>query len=122
MQARGREITEKYKALRLHPDSLYGSRLVKTFLNKFIRDGQKAFSHKQVLTALTYYRMSFRRPQMFFALLRLFQRLRVQFTLVSRRQGRNFIDIPNPVRRNKRDVLNLQLMYTSISARPERDV
>lgn len=122
MRARGGEITQKYKALRLHSDSLYGSRLVKTFFNKFIRKGRKAFSREQVLIALTYYRMSFRRPQLFFALLRLFQRLRVQFTLVHRRQARNFIDIPNPVRRNKRDVLNLQLLYTTISGRRERHV
>jgi ribosomal protein S7 len=122
MRARGNVITEKYKALRLHPDSLYGSRLVQTFFNKFIQKGQKAFSRKQAFSALIYYRMSFRRPQLFFALLRLFQRLRAQFTLVHRRQGNIYIAIPVPVRRNKRDVLNLQLLYYAISNRRERSV
>lgn len=120
MRARGRTITEKYKALRLHSDSLYGSRLMQTFFNKFIQKGKKAFSRKQTLDALTYYRMSFRRPTLFFALLRLFQRLRIQFILLQRRESRKFVDVPVPVRRNKRDVMNLQTLYGAISNRRER--
>jgi len=120
MRARKREISEKYKSFRLQPDSLYSSRLVQTFFNKFIKKGKKALSRKHLRTALTNYRSTIRRPQLFFGLLRLFYRLRVQFILVQRRQARNLINVPVPVRRNKRDVLSLQTLYKAISGRRER--
>ena len=47
-------------------------------------------------------------------------RLRVQFTLPLRRKGRQLIPFPNPVRRNKRDVLNIQALYGAIKKRRER--
>jgi hypothetical protein len=72
------------------------------------------------LTALTNYRSTIRRPQLFFGLLRLLYRLRVQFILVQRRQARNLINVPVPVRRNKRDVLSLQTLYKAIASRRER--
>ena len=120
MRARKREISEKYKSFRLQPDSLYGSRLVQTFFNKFIKKGKKALSRRHIFTALTSYRSGIRRPQLFFGLLRLFYRLRVQFILVQRRQARNLINVPVPVRRNKRDVLSLQTLYNAITSRRER--
>jgi small subunit ribosomal protein S7 len=122
MRARKREISEKYKSLRLQPDSFYNSRLIQTFLNKFIKKGKKTLARKHLFSALTVYRRSMRRPQVFFALLRLFQRLRVQFILAQRRQGRNFINVPFPVRRNKRDVLNLQTLYKAITSRRDRSL
>jgi len=70
--------------------------------------------------ALTKYRSTIRRPALFFGLLRLFYRIRIQLLLVQRRQGRNLINVPVPVRRNKRDVLNLQTLYKTISSRRER--
>lgn len=120
MRARGRELTEKYKALRLHSDALYGSRLMQTFFNKFIQKGKKASSRKHVFRALTYYRMSLRRPTLFFALLRLFKKLYVQFTIIQRRRGRQFIRVPFPLRRNKRDVMNLQMLHGAVASRRER--
>jgi ribosomal protein S7 len=120
MKARKREISEKYKSLRLQPDSLYSSRLIQTFFNKFIKKGKKALSRRHILTALTNYRSTIRRPQLFFGLLRLLYRLRVQFILVQRRQARNLINVPVPVRRNKRDVLSLQTLYKAITSRRER--
>jgi small subunit ribosomal protein S7 len=122
MRARKREISEKYKSFRLQPDSLYSSRLIKTFFNKFIKKGEKALSRKHILSALTRYRSSIRRPQLFFGLLRLFYRLRVQFILGQRRQGRVMLNVPIPVKRNKRDVLNLQTLYRAISDRRERSL
>ena len=120
MRARKRAISEKYKSTRLQPDSYYDSRLIQTFFNKFIKKGKKALSRRHMVSALTRYRTLFRRPQMFFAMLRLFQQLRVQMVVVQKRQGRNLINVPVPVRRNKRDVLNLQTLYTAITARRER--
>jgi ribosomal protein S7 len=122
MRARKREISEKYKAMRLQPDSLYSSRLIRTFFNKFIKKGEKALSRKHTFTALTHYRSTIRRPQLFFGLLRLFYRLRIQFILGQRRQGRTMLNVPIPVKRNKRDVLNLQTLYRAISVRRERSL
>jgi len=120
MRARKREISEKYKSFRLQPDALYSSRLIQTFLNKFIKRGNKSLSRRHVFRALTNYRSTIRRPQLFFGLLRLFYRLRVQFILVQRRQARALINVPVPVRRNKRDVLSLQTLYKAITGRRER--
>ena len=120
MRARKREISEKYKAFRLQPDSLYDSRLIQTFFNKFTKKGKKALARRHLFLALGRYRRSFRRPQLLFALIRLFYRLRIQFILVQRRQARNLINVPVPVRRNKRDVLSLQTLYKAISSRRER--
>lgn len=122
MRARKREISEKYKSLRLHTDSLYNSRLIQTFFNKFIKKGKKALARKQLFLALSGYRRGIRRPQLFFALLHLFYRLRVQFVLAQRRQGRSFINVPFPVRRNKRDVLNLQTLFKVIVSRKDRSL
>jgi len=122
MRARKREISEKYKSFRLQPDSFYSSRLIKTFFNKFIKKGKKALSRKHLFTALTLYRRTIRRPQLFFGLLRLFYRLRVQFILGQRRQGRTMINVPLPVKRNKRDVLSLQTLYKAIANRRERSL
>lgn len=46
--------------------------------------------------------------------------LRTQFTLVARRQGKTILDVPTPIRRNKRDILNVQTFYSSIQKRRER--
>lgn len=120
MRPRKREISEKYKAMRLQPDSFYQSRLIQTFFNKFIKKGKKSTARRHVFMALTRYRALFRRPQLFFSLLRLFQQLRVQFILAQKRQGRGTINVPVPVRRNKRDVLNLQTLYVAVTSRRER--
>jgi ribosomal protein S7 len=122
MRARKREISEKYKSFRLQPDSFYSSRLIRTFFNKFIKKGEKALSRKHLFTALTQYRSAIRRPQMFFGLLRLFYRLRIQFILRQRRKGRVYLNVPFPVKRNKRDVLNLHTLYKAISNRRERSL
>jgi len=120
MRARKREISEKYKSFRLQPDSFYSSRLIRTFFNKFIKKGEKALSRKHLFTALVRYRRTIRRPALFFGLLRLLYRLRIQFILGQRRKGRTMISVPIPVKRNKRDVLNVQTLYKAIANRRER--
>jgi len=120
MRARKREISEKYKSFRLQPDSLYSSRLIRTLLNKFIKQGKKSLSRRHFFAALAQYRRAIRRPQLFFGLLRLLYRLRIQFILGQRRQGRTMLNVPIPVKRNKRDVLNLQTLYKAICNRRER--
>ena len=120
MRPRNQQLTEKYKAIRLRTDSFYGSRTIQIFLNKFITEGKKAVSRRQVIGALVRYRCHFRRPTMFYSLVRVLHRLRIQFILVQRRKARELLSVPVPVRRNKRDVLNLQTLYKAISGRHER--
>jgi ribosomal protein S7 len=120
MRPRNQELSEKYKAFRLQPDSLYASRLIQTFFNKFTKKGKKALARGHMFRALVHFRILFRRPKLFYALIRLFQRLRIQFILKQRRQGRKLVNVPFPVRRNKRDVLNLQTIYSAVTNRRER--
>lgn len=42
--------------------------------------------------------------------------------MVSRRRGRSFIDVPVPVRRNKRDILGVQSLFSAIRHRSERQL
>lgn len=120
MRAIHRELTEKYKAIRLQPSAMFLSRFLQTFLNKFIRKGKKAQARTLVYRALINLRMTVRRPVMYHVLLRMFRRLRLQFLLVSFRKGRKILEVPVPVRRNKRDVLNLHAVSSSVKRRDER--
>jgi len=122
MRARPRDLTEKYKAFRLQPESLFLSRLVQTFFSKFTKKGKKALARRHLYQALTQFRLLLRRPKMYAMLLRIFMRLRVQFLLPLRRKGRQLVAVPVPVRRNKRDVLNIQALYRAIQKRRERSL
>jgi small subunit ribosomal protein S7 len=122
MRARARDLTEKYKAFRLQPESLFLSRLVQTFFSKFTKKGKKALARRHVYQALMQFRLLLRRPKMYVMLLRIFMRLRVQFLLPLRRKGRQLVAVPVPVRRNKRDVLNIQALYRAIQKRRERSL
>jgi len=122
MRARPRDITEKYKAFRLQPESLFLSRLVQTLFSKFTKKGKKALARRHIYQALTQFRLLLRRPKMYVMLLRILMRLRVQFILPLRRKGRQLISVPVPVRRNKRDVLNIQALYHAIQKRRERSL
>lgn len=95
-------------------------RLIQTFFNKFTKKGKKALARRHLFTALTQFRFTLRYPKMYYALLRIFHRLRIQFLLASKRKGRNLISVPVPVRRNKRDVLNIQTLYKAVTSRRER--
>jgi len=122
MRARSRDLTEKYKAFRLQPESLFLSRLVQTFFSKFTKKGKKALARRHLYQALTQFRLLLRRPKMYVMILRIFMRLRVQFLLPLRRKGRQLVAVPVPVRRNKRDVLNIQALYRAIQKRRERSL
>jgi ribosomal protein S7 len=57
---------------------------------------------------------------MYNSLLRSLHRLRVPMILVAKRKGRKILEVPIPVRRNKGDILGLQMLVTAISQRRER--
>jgi len=120
MRPKNKQLSEKYKSFRLQPDPFYSSRLIQTLFNKFIKKGKKALARHHMYRALTFYRMAVRRPEMFWSLIHMLRRLRIQFLLIPRRQARKYINVPFPVRRNKRDVLNLQTIYKAVTARRER--
>jgi ribosomal protein S7 len=120
MVAFHRELTEKYKAFRHPKDPLFLSRRLQTVFNKFVRRGKKALARRHLYHALTQYRMVVRRPRMYNALLRSLRRLRISMMLVARRKGRKIIEVPVPVRRNKGDILSLQMLANAISSRREQ--
>ncbi len=120
MVFKARDLTAKYRAFRHQPDPLYSSRIFLTFVNKFIKAGEKATARKHLYSALAQFRIRRRRPTQLQTVLRIFRRLRLHFTLASRRRGRDIKTVPVPLFRNKRDVLNLQALYNSIRKREER--
>ena len=122
MKTRYRDMTEKYKTLRLQPDSLYSSRTIATLFNKFTKKGEKARARRHIRAALQEFRFTHRRPQTFNRLTGRLQDLRVQFLLVSKRKGSKIIDVPVPVRRNQRAVLNIHTVYNAVRKRDERKV
>lgn len=115
-----RDLTEKYRSFRLQPDALYQSRIIQTLFNKFIKKGKKISSRRQILKALFQMRYQVRKPRTFNMLLRVLRSLRLQFILVSVRQGRKLLDVPVPIRRNKRDIINIQTLYSAVTKRRER--
>lgn len=120
MVKRFRDLTEKYRSFRLQSDPLYSSRYIQTLFNKFTKKGKKALARRHIIRALTQLRYSFRRPKMHVTLLRILRILRLQFILVAKRQGRNILEVPFPIQRNKRDVMNLQMFYSVVHKRRER--
>lgn len=121
MRTRYRDITEKYKSFRYQHDSLYLSRVVQTLFNKFTKKGKKALARRHTLLALSNFRFTLRQPRTYNILLRILRELHVQFLLLPKRKARKILDVPVPVRRNKRDILNIQTLYNAITRRKERD-
>jgi ribosomal protein S7 len=119
---RYRDLTEKYRACRLQPDALYQSRPIQTLFNKFTKKGKKALARRHILHALSQFRFSLRRPRTFNALVQIMQSLRMQFLLVAKRQGKTIVDVPTPIRRNKRDIMNIQTFYSAVKRRREREL
>lgn len=68
------------------------------------------------------FRFTVRRPPTYNILIRILRNLHVQFLLLPKRKGKQIIDVPVPVRRNKRDILNIQTLYNAITRRHERDL
>jgi ribosomal protein S7 len=115
-----RDLTEKYKGLRLLPDAIYHSRLIRTLLNKFIRGGKKATARRHAYKALMALRHLLRQPRLYNVLLRVLRGLKLQFTLVAQRQAKQIIEVPTPIRRNKADIMSIHTLYKSIKSRRER--
>jgi ribosomal protein S7 len=120
MKKRFRDLTEKYKLFRLQPDAVYLSRPIQTLFNKFTKKGKKALARRHIHLALQNFRYSYRRAS-FHLIRRILRNLRRPLALVSCRKGRTVVNVPVPVRRNKRDVENLQVLYKAIRIRRERD-
>lgn len=120
MKTKYRDLTEKYRSFRLKPDSLYLSRTIQTLLNKFTKKGKKALARRHVIMALSQLRYTLKYPRTFNALTRILRSLRLQFILLSKREGKKILDVPVPLRRNKRDTLNIQTLYNAVSRRRER--
>jgi len=120
MVKRYRDVTEKYRSFRLPPEPLYGSRLLQTLFNKFTKKGEKAKARRHIISALIAFRFNLRRPRTYNALLRILRDIRIQFILVATRQGRNVLEVPTPIRRNQRDIINLQVFYSAVNKRRER--
>jgi len=122
MRTRYRDVSAKYRSFRLQPDAMFHSRIINTLFNKFIKKGKKAKSRRHIFRALRYFRFTLRRPRTYNAIIRMLRELRLNFILVSRRQGKKFLDVPVPVRRNKRDVINIQTLTNAIRRRRERQL
>jgi len=117
-----RDLTEKYKAFRLQPDAVYQSRVIQTLFNKFTKKGKKAVVRRHILRALTQFRYTLRRPRTYNTLMRTLRSLRMQFLLVAKRQSKQILEVPVPIRRNKRDIMNIQMFYNAILRRRERSL
>jgi ribosomal protein S7 len=117
MRARQSQLREKYRSLRHQPDPIYQSRLLQTFFNKFTKKGHRARQMGHVLRAL---RCELSYPNLYLALIRVFRRLHTSLVIVPRRKGKQILSVPVPARRNKRDTINLQLIYKTVSERRER--
>ena len=115
-----RELTEKYRTFRLLPDPVYQSRIIQTLFNKFTVGGEKKTARKLIYKTLQRLRYSLRRPVVYYTLLRLLKSLRTQFMLVSKRKGKEILAVPVPVRRNKREVMNIQVFANAVRKRQEQ--
>jgi ribosomal protein S7 len=122
MVKRYRDLTEKYRSFRLQPDSQYQSRLIQTIFNKFTKKGKKAMARRHITRALKQFRYSLKRPRIYNLLVRTMESLNVPFLLVPTRKSKTILDVPTPVRRNKRDVLSIQTFYNAIKRRREREL
>jgi ribosomal protein S7 len=120
VRPRNKQLSEKYKALRLSLDTFYSSRVIQTFFNKFVKQGKRITARKHLYRALRFYRMLVHGTSLRFCLLGCFYRLRVQFLLIPKRQARKYVEVPVPVRRNKRDTISLQTVYKAVTNRRER--
>ncbi|MGZ6444710.1 MAG: hypothetical protein ACXWRG_11440 [Bdellovibrio sp.] len=120
MKTRYRDLTEKYRSFRLQPDSMYLSRTIQTLLNKFTKKGKKALARRHITKSLMQLRFTLKYPRTFNALTRILRNLRLQFILLPKREGKKIVDVPVPLRRNKRDVLNIQTLFSAITRRKER--
>jgi ribosomal protein S7 len=120
MVKRYRDLTEKYRSFRLQPDGQYQSRFIQTIFNKFTKKGGKAVARRHITRALKQLRYTVRRPRTHNLIIRTIESLNVPFLLVPTRKSKQIIDVPTPIRRNKRDIISVQTFYNAIKKRRER--
>jgi ribosomal protein S7 len=120
MVKRYRDLTEKYRSFRLQPDGQYQSRFIQTIFNKFTKKGKKAVARRHLARALKHLRFSVRRPRTFNLIIRMIESLNVPFLLVPTRKSKTILDVPTPIRRNKRDIISIQTFYNAVKKRRER--
>jgi len=56
MVKRYRDVTQKYRSIRLSVDPLYTSHTIQTLFNKFTRRGNKAIARRQIIHAVMRFR------------------------------------------------------------------
>jgi ribosomal protein S7 len=117
-----RDLTEKYKSFRLRPDEQYQSRFIQTIFNKFIKKGKKATARRHILLALKQLRFNVKRPRTFNLIIRTIESLNVPLLLVPTRKSKEILDVPTPIRRNKRDTISVQTFYNAVKKRKEREL
>jgi ribosomal protein S7 len=110
-----RDLTEKYRTLRLQPDALYFSRNVRTLLNKFIKQGKRATALSHAYSAMRRYRLNTQRMRVHALLTRALRRLRTTVKVVYRRKAKKIHEVPVPAFRNRADAARFQSLYTVIS-------
>lgn len=120
MKARYRDLTAKYKSCRFQPDELFLSRTLQTFFNKFTKKGKKALARRHRIKAISYLRLSLRRPLGSIILRRALRNLEAPLATLFRRKGKEREVVPVPRRRNKKKSAGLQTLYRSRQQRRER--
>lgn len=121
MKARFRDLTAKYKDCRSQPDTLFLSRNLQSFFNKFTKKGKKATARRHLRSA----RRQFRSTRRVFTarglLSRTLRHLESPLSSVYRRKGNARLVVPVPARRNKKKSAGLQTLYNSRQRRRERN-
>lgn len=115
-----RDLTEKYRSLRLKPDAIYQSRTIQTLFNKFTKRGKKAVARRHLGRALMNLRFTLKLPRLYNTLMRTMRLLQVPLSLVLRRQAKVMLEVPTPVRRNQAEIMSLQTFAAAIKSRRER--
>lgn len=121
MKARFRDRTAKAKHRRHPVDSLFGSRIIQTFLNKFTKKGKKALARRHLIQARSGICLSVRAVQISLLLKRTFISLESPIALLYTRHGKTREVVPVPSRRNKKKSSGLQGLYNGRQQRRERD-
>lgn len=120
IKKRYRDLTEKYKTFRIKKDSLFLSRLFQTFFNRFIKKGKKTIAKKLTIGALCEIRLTYRRPDTFNTLTNLINDAGTLFAIVPRRKSKIMLNVPVPIRRNKKEQVAVGVICSAAQNRTER--
>jgi ribosomal protein S7 len=120
MVKRYRDLTEKYRSFRLQPDAIYQSRYMETFFNKFTKKGKKMTARRHFATVFRKLRFEIRRPRTFNFIFQTLENLNSPFLVTPVRRGKTVEEVPTPIRRNKRYILNVQTFYNAVFRRKEK--